>query len=299
MSYYTTEVRFICENYAGLDESKGQTNVNDILSKSWNKVFDFNFPIFDENYRSVLCQKILKHYYTREIAFETVGLWKLKLDTMMNEIMPYYNKLYESELLEFDPFKDADYTKEHEGEDGGSGKDTGTTTQNDTGTHTGTIGDVGQRDARITDNGTHAETIGDVGNVKLQETSWDVYSDTPQGALTNVDNNTYLTNARKVTHNAETDTTNDRDINGTDSNTKVIDEDTTNTRTFNEGTSNTGRGTSELNRTYSNTDEYIDHVYGKFPGKSYMSMLKEFRETFLNIDMEVIDRLSELFFKLW
>lgn len=251
MSKYTTEVRFICEDYAGYNESKGASDVNSILSQSWNKVFDFNFPIFDENYRSVLCQKILKHYYTREIAFETVGLWKLKLDTLMNEIMPYYNKLYESELLEFDPFRDADYTKEHEGSDSGSGTDTGNTTQENT------------------------ETINDVGNMQLNETSWDVYSDTPQGALTNVDNNTYLTNARKVTHEAETDTTNDKEINGTT------------------------EGTSELNRVYNNTDEYIDHVYGKFPGKTYMSMLKEFRETFLNIDMEIINRLSDLFFKLW
>lgn len=259
MSYYTTEVRFICENYAGLDESKGQVDVNEIIGQSWDKVFDFTFPIFDENYRSVLCQKILKHYYTREIAFETVGLWKLKLDTAMNEIMPYYNKLYESELLEFNPFYDADYRKEHEGSDSGSGKDTGSTSQTNNGTHTGTIGDVGK--------------------VELDESSWDVYSDTPQGALTNVDNNTYLTNARKVTHEATTDSTN--------------------TRTFNEGTSDTGTGTSELNRQYNNTDEYIDHVYGKFPGKSYANLLKEFRETFLNLDMEIIEKLSDLFFKLW
>lgn len=259
MSKYTTEVRFICEDYAGMLKSTGYAKVSDVLDHSWDKVFDFDFPIFDEDYRSVLCKKILKHYYTREIAFETVGLWKLKLDAAMNEIMPYYNKLYESELLEFDPLRDADYYKEHEGEDNGSGTDSGVTTQNDIGTHTGTIGDVG--------------------NVQLSEVSWDVYSDTPQGALTNVDNNTYLTNARKVTHDAETDTTN--------------------TRTFNEGTSNSERGTSELNREYSNTDEYVDHIYGKFPGKSYPSLLKEFRETFLNIDMQVIDRLSDLFFKLW
>jgi len=259
MSKYTTQVRFICENYAGYDESKGASDVNDILAESWDKVFDFDFPIFDEDYRSVLCQKILKHYYTREIAFETVGLWKLKLDTMMNEIMPFYNKFYKSELLEFDPFKDADYKKEHEGSDTGTGKDTGSTSQKNNGTHTGTIGDAG--------------------HVDLDETSWDVYSDTPQGALTNVDNNTYLTNARKVTHDADTDTTN--------------------TRTFNEQTSNNGTGTSELNRTYNNTDQYIEHMYGKFPGKSYANLLKEFRETFLNIDMEIIERLSDLFFKLW
>ena len=259
MSKYTTQVRFICENYAGYDESVGQSSVQKVIDDSWKKVFDFQFPIFDENYRSVLCKKIIKHYYTREIALETVGLWKLKLDTMMNEIMPYYNKLYESELLKFDPFRDADYTKEHEGSDSGSGTDLGETSSRNNGTHTGTIGDVG--------------------SIDLDETSWDVYSDTPQGALTNVDNNTYLTNARKVTHEADTDTTN--------------------TRTFNEATSDIGSGTSELNREYNNTDEYIDHVYGKFPGKTYMSMLKEFRETFLNIDMEIIDRLSDLFFKLW
>lgn len=279
MSKYTTEVRFICEDYAGMLKSVGYSNVKEVVNKSWNKVFDFEFPIFDEAYRSILCKKILKHYYTREIAFETVGLWKLKLDAVMNEIMPYYNKLYESELLQFDPLKDADYYREHEGKDFGSGTDTGSTTQNDNGTHTGTV----------RDDATHEETIGDVGNVQLSETSWDVYSDTPQGALTNVDNNTYLTNARKVSHDAETDTTNDRTIEGANDNL----------RTFNEGTSNVGRGTSELNRQYANTDEYIDHIFGKYPGKSYSSLLKEFRETFLNIDMEVIDRLSDLFFKLW
>ena len=32
---------------------------------------------------------------------------------------------------------------------------------------------------------------------------------------------------------------------------------------------------------------------------SYAKMLKEFRETFLNIDMMVIESLSDLFFGLW
>ena len=57
------------------------------------------FPIFDENYRSVLETKILRHYYTREIGFETVGLWKHYLKTKLNEIMPKYNKLYEASIV--------------------------------------------------------------------------------------------------------------------------------------------------------------------------------------------------------
>ena len=263
MSKYTTEVRFICERAAGYDESVGYDKVEEILEESWNKVFDFSFPIFDEDYRPVLCKKILKHYYTREIGFETVGLWKLKLNMMMNEIMPYYNKLYESEKKEFDPFRDADYYRDHEGSDAGSG--------NQSGTHTGTVNDAGNRSGEKHD----------IVNDDVSETSWDVYSDTPQGALTNVENETYLTNARKVTHDAERDVTTDTaytDTNG-------------NLRTYNEATG--------LNRSYSNTDEYLDHVYGKMPGKTYMSMLKELRDTFLNIDVDIIGDLSDLFLKLW
>jgi hypothetical protein len=115
MSKYTTEVRFICENSAGLHESEGADNIDSILDKCWNKVFNFDFPIFDENYRQVLCRKILKHYYTREIAHETVGRWKLALNAKLNEIMPYYNQLYKSELLEFNPFYDVDLTRSREG----------------------------------------------------------------------------------------------------------------------------------------------------------------------------------------
>ena len=139
MSKYTTEVRFICETLAGFDMSQGYGKVSDILDNSWNKVFDFDFPIFDETYRSVLCKKILMHYYTREIGLETVGLWKLKLETKMNEIMPYYNKLYQTETYNFNPLYDTDYSKTHEGEDAGNSTDDGK--------HTGTIGDAYNRTA--------------------------------------------------------------------------------------------------------------------------------------------------------
>lgn len=251
MSKYTTEVRFICENYAGLTESVGYDQVDNVLDETWDKVFDFNFPIFDEDYRSVLCKKILKHYYTREIGFETVGLWKLKLNMLMNEIMPYYNKLYDSTLLNYNPLNDADYTKTHEGSGSGNG--------NETGNKSGSVDDTGERS----------------GTSELDETSWDVYSDTPQGALTNVENNTYLTNARKVTHSS------DREYEESDSNNREYTEN------------------NAVARTYNNTDEYVDHVVGKFPGKSYPKLIKEFRDTILNIDVDIIGELSDLFIKLW
>ena len=111
MSKYTTEVRFICEQKAGYDESKGFNSVDEILNESWNKIFTTNATFYDPAYKPIICKKILKHYYTREIAAETVGLWLLWMNTKLEEILPYYNKLWSSALLEFDPFKDVDYTK--------------------------------------------------------------------------------------------------------------------------------------------------------------------------------------------
>lgn len=59
--------------------------------------FDFGldtYPIFDNNYRETLNTKILNHFYNNEIGFETPELFKFYLNNKMNEIMPYYNTLY-------------------------------------------------------------------------------------------------------------------------------------------------------------------------------------------------------------
>ena len=48
MSKYTTEVRFICETFAGYDESKGYESVKDIIEKARPKIFDFEYDLFDQ-----------------------------------------------------------------------------------------------------------------------------------------------------------------------------------------------------------------------------------------------------------
>lgn len=253
MSKYTTEVRFICENSAGLSESEGADNVDSILDKCWNKVFNFDFPIFDENYRQVLCRKILKHYYTREIAHETVGRWKLALNAKLNEIMPYYNQLYKSELLEFNPFYDVDLTRSREG----SG--TSNRTSNNTETNSGTSKNV-------------SSGSGTSNTVTLNR-----FSDTPQNSMDTqgIADSVPLTTVTKV--NEDNTTTNE----------------STDTLTRNDN--KTGSGTENIN----NTDKYIETVKGKQGTENYSSLLKKFRETFLNIDMMIIEDCSDCFFTLW
>ena len=61
------------------------------------------YPIFNEDYRDYLNQKIIDHFYFREIGQETPERFNFFLARKMNEIMPYYNQLYKSELLQFNP----------------------------------------------------------------------------------------------------------------------------------------------------------------------------------------------------
>lgn len=236
MSKYTTQVRFICETSANLTQSCGFNDIEDILNKSWSKIFS-DFPIFDEHYRPELCKKILRYYYTREICCETVGRWKLFLSDKMKNIMPYYNQLYQSELLKIQPLVSVDRSVTHDG----SGSETKSTSRSGTNTS-----------SSRTDGSTN---------------TWSYYSDTPQGGINGLDTNDYLTNA---THNVGMD--------GTSTSLNA---------------SNTDNETGTGNR----SDTYVDKVLGYDGNQS--EMLLKFRETFLNIDMMIIDELKDLFFTLW
>ena len=218
MSKYTTQVRLICESLLGLNENVLSTSVDDVLEQTWDKVFTFNFPIFDETYRKELCIKILRHFWTREIAHETYGAWKLRMETKLCDIMPYYNQLYKSELLEFNPLYDVDFSR------------------------------TTNRDSSDTVNGFNDGT----------SKSTDLFSDTPQNGLQDVERGEYLTNA------------------------SINDNNYMNSNTTN-----------------SNSNEnFWEKVQGR-THKPAAQLLMDFRKSFLNIDMLIIDELEPLFMQLW
>ena len=291
MSKYTTEVRFICETAAGYTESVGYDLVEQTIQKAIPKVFNFDFPIFDESYRNVLCTKILKHYYTREICEETVGLWKLRLNTRLNEIMPYFNQLYKSELLEFNPFYDVDITT----------KNDGNRTENTRVSESGTEDRSGNSDSsrESSDSSTTKNSTSNAytnnSTTTNKDTQKDLYSDTPQGSLTNVDNETYLTNARKIANDKSEVGNNTGTGNSTGDSEYKDTFSEENANSYSENTSRSKSGSTNL----TSTDAYIQTVKGKNGGASYSKLLDEFRKTFINIDMQIIDNLNDLFFGLW
>lgn len=61
------------------------------------------YPIFDPAYRVPLNTKIIQHFWNQEIGVENDTVFKFNLARKMNEIMPYYNKMFFSERIQFDP----------------------------------------------------------------------------------------------------------------------------------------------------------------------------------------------------
>lgn len=315
MSKYTTELRYICESYAGLDESVGYDSVNEVIEKAIPKIFrSEEIPMFQgepAEHRALLFKKILLHYYTREIGYETVGLWKMKLNTKLIEIMPYYNQLYESELLKFDPLKNVDVTKTHEGEYNDDEKvDNKRDTENHKGTHTtqetDTTEDVTLRHSRTTSHGNDTRT----NVVNGQADKWTLFSDTPQGGIDGVQNasgdlagNGYLTNATHeiATPDTQTITNGYGDITETyNANGDRKDNTTGHAEVETETIENaSGKITDDNTKNTNGTDAFEDNDIGKIGTETYSEMLNKYRDTFLNIDLMVIRELEPLFIGLW
>jgi hypothetical protein len=201
-------------------------------------LFDFDYPIFDEKYRSVLESKIIDWYYFREYDAETPAQFKHFLKRKLNLIMPLYNEHYLAvELFKtYDPYKNKNVTT----------TDSRTSTQDSTSTTDST----GTSTADGTNTGTGKS----------------VFADTPQARLQGED---YATNM------TETD----------DSTT------TSSTGTSDETVTGTGKITS--------TDEYTQTIAGHDGMKYPSGILKEIRETFINIDKMIIDELNDLFMNIY
>lgn len=126
MSNYTMELRHMCEQLAGLTpEQLMFTDPAAVIAAARPHLFDFSYPLYDPTHKEELETKIIEHYYVREIGAETPGLFKLYLRRTMREIMPYFNELYRSAALEYNPLHDVDVTRTHEGTEDGSSSGTG------------------------------------------------------------------------------------------------------------------------------------------------------------------------------
>ena len=79
MSKYTLELRYMYE-----DE-----NFN---------LFDFPYNLYDNDLKPWFEEKFYQHFMFYEIGFDTIGMFKQRLMSKLNDIFPYYKQLYETEI---------------------------------------------------------------------------------------------------------------------------------------------------------------------------------------------------------
>lgn len=267
MSKYTTEIRWIVEvNAEASGDTEGMTIPQKIQAAAPN-IFNFSFPIWDESNRLKLETMILQHYYMREIGFETVGLWKLQLNTKLNEIMPYYIDLWHTTQLNYDVLEDVNLTEGWTVKRDGTRNEIGKSTTDASGTVIG--------GTHNSETGENNETFNNIDNT--------VNSDLPQVLLTGTKDTDYA-NSQTLKETDGTNTVNSsRTSDGTSQQTSKNDvtvDDTSDMQ--HEDNEEGGRTRKGLNGS-----------------RSYTALVQEYRAALLQIPRMIIDDLSDLFMGLW
>lgn len=105
---YTISVRWIVESYS---QETPEISTDEKISIALPQIFNFDFPIYSESYRTEFEEKLIRHFYFHEINITSIGAWKFQLREKLNLIMPVYNKMYEAVAIKYDPLID---TQMHE-----------------------------------------------------------------------------------------------------------------------------------------------------------------------------------------
>lgn len=155
-------------NY-GKDE---QQKIKDLAKYGRSTIFDFTYPLSQYVNKEDFECLILNHYLMRRINYDTVTAFRIQLNVKLNEIMPKYNKLFDS-LENWSIFSDGErYTRQ----------------ENESGTNSQTINTSNTATS-------NASNVSDRRNSEL-----------PQDELENLQNGTYVSD-----YNYDTNTSSLRD----------------------------------------------------------------------------------------
>lgn len=255
-----------------------------------------SYPIYDNNYRNTLNQKIIDHYYYEEIAFETPFLFCHYLKVKLQEIMPKYNKLYESELLKLDPLSNFSYkeTMDKNNTSNSTLKNTNNITTDSNSTNNGESSSNSTNTEKANGSKTNNENSSNSSNITINEKK--VEQDTPQGELItqNITNYDY---ASKHTFNYTTNhETSDKESTITESSNKNV------TNTINDSTTSssnntlksTNKSTIDSSNNENTNESYLKNIVGN-RNITTTKLLNEFIQKFNDIDKLIIDELDNLF----
>ena len=124
------------------------------------------YPIFNEEYRKVLNDRIRREFWLNEIGHETIDIFIWRLELKMDLIMPRYNRMYLAELENVDPLDGG--ISENDTRQWGNSNSNGSNTQASDGS--GSTGSKGRTVAsdtpqtRLSGNSDYASSMSDATN---------------------------------------------------------------------------------------------------------------------------------------
>ena len=218
-----------------------------------------------------------------EIGFETEEYFKFQLETWLRINMTYFNKMFESELLEYNPLFNTDFTEDSNRKNDKGKKDVRDTTQ--TANTTGNTSGVSSSD--VTSSGTSDGTgTQDNFNRKLD-------SDNPDSrlAITVNDGEGSIAYASSIEENTENNASTSHNESSGESHSDSTDKvDTT--------TNSTADQNDVLTSDINEVEDYLNHKVGKAGSVSYPQLVKEYRESLLRIEQTIFSEMRNKLFML-
>lgn len=231
------------------------------LLDSGFQLWGFDYPSYYKGEeKTAFEQKVVDHYRFRQIGQETPARFRHYFQTRLREVMPYYIQMYKLQE-KVDEIEDPleSYNL------------TETYTQDKTGS-----GSVSGTTTETTDSeSTESTSTERTGQATRNNTR--KFSNTPQGSIQNLDN--HLTEATLE--------------NGSDS------EDVTNSGESARTASGTSSGTSETTTQDTENMQYTLTRRGNIGVQPLGSEIRDIRNSFINIDLMVIESLADLFLMVY
>lgn len=146
MSNYTRELRYIWESENKYTRPVEQLSLHKILE---------NYPIYKEELREELNNRIIERFYFREICCVPEQRFLFLFKRKLHEIMPLYNEKMETKDIEFNPLYNIELHETYSHTSSGEGS----TVATNTGTASNTGNTTNSSDGIVFDNDTPNQEI--------------------------------------------------------------------------------------------------------------------------------------------
>lgn len=303
MSVYTTEVRFLCEQFAteALGSQPGSYPIEDVIAAAEPKIFDFEYTLWEGCDIHEINRAILEHFYFREIGLETYGLWKTFLKRRIIERGPYWTKLYPTTVLNYEYLNDFEVKESLQRTTDSYEVGENTRTSNEKNTRTTSENTNGSTTLNTTVAKTYEDKQNGTENTTTHETANNsqIHSDFPQAPIGV--NGDYASS--QDVQNGGNDVTITGGTNNTTNGTSSDKTTGTNTQSSESNGSITDTGNSSDNTHHSISKDGGENMtrtqVGRRGGKSPTELIVEYRAAILNIMPVIMEDLEDLFMQIY